>query len=90
MRPELILWDWNGTLLDDVDPQLPELDAGDPRLPPAVRPRAVPGDFWLPRRGFLRPRRVRLHPPQLCRVGGKLHGGLHPGQRRLSADGRGR
>ncbi len=49
MRPELILWDWNGTLLDDVElceNALNRLCSA--TATPAVRPRAVPGDFGFP------------------------------------------
>ena len=50
MRPELILWDWNGTLLDDVELCVDALNRllAEARLSAAVRPRSVPGDFWLP------------------------------------------
>ena len=85
MRPELILWDWNGTLLDDVELCENALNRllqryGYPQRYDHEQYRAIFGfpveDYYVP--------------PQLCRASGKLHGGLHPGQRHLSADGRGR
>ena len=60
MRPELILWDWNGTLLDDVELCVDALnrllaDFGYPQRYDRDQYRAI---FWLSHRGILYPRRV--------------------------------
>ena len=60
MRPELILWDWNGTLLDDVDLCVDALnrllaDFGYPQRYDRDQYRAI---FWFSHRGILYPRRV--------------------------------
>ena len=86
MCPELILWDWNGTLLDDVDLCVDALNRllagfGYPQRYDHERYRAIfgfPIEEYYVRAGF-------DFTAQLCRAGRKIHGGLRPRQCGLPA-----
>ncbi len=80
--PELILWDWNGTLLDDVDLCVDALNRllaefGYPQRYDHDQYRAIfgfPIEEYYIRAGF------DFSKAQLCRAGSAVYGGLRPRQ----------
>ena len=86
MCPELILWDWNGTLLDDVDLCVDALNRllagfGYPQRYDHERYRAI---FGFPIEEYYVARGL-TYKAQLCRAGRKITWRLRPRQCRLPA-----
>ena len=90
MQPNgMIFWDWNGTLMDDVDFTHSCLNwmLETHGYPPAVRSGCLPGAVRLSHRGLLPLRRVRLCAASLPGACRPLYGALQRRCARLRCNG---